>query len=52
MTRPSDLFSGSFCSAASNAEIYEKAVMELIPGVFRGKWASVFAYGQTGSGKL
>jgi len=44
-------FDNVFDEHASNAEIYEKAVMELIPGVFRGKWASVFAYGQTGSGK-
>jgi len=44
-------FDNVFDERSNNMEIYERAVMSLIPGVFRGKWASVFAYGQTGSGK-
>jgi kinesin family protein 2/24 len=44
-------FDNVFDEKSNNIIIYEKAVQRLIPGVFRGKWASVFAYGQTGSGK-
>lgn len=44
-------FDNVFDLESNNEQIYEKAVQSLIPGVFRGKWASVFAYGQTGSGK-
>ncbi|KAL7552092.1 hypothetical protein ACHAWF_015307 [Thalassiosira exigua] len=44
-------FDNVFDEASDNVQIYERAVQGLIPGVFRGKWASVFAYGQTGSGK-
>lgn len=44
-------FDNVFDEKANNAHIYEKTVRNLIPGVFEGRWASVFAYGQTGSGK-
>lgn len=44
-------FDNVFDERSNNVQIYERAVMSLIPGCFRGKWASVFAYGQTGSGK-
>ena len=44
-------FDNVFNEKSNNVQIYERAVQGLIPGVFRGKWASVFAYGQTGSGK-
>mmetsp|Transcript_8310 Transcript_8310/g.18068 ORF Transcript_8310/g.18068 Transcript_8310/m.18068 type:complete len:1477 (-) Transcript_8310:75-4505(-) len=44
-------FDNVFNEHSNNVQIYERSVMSLIPGVFRGKWASVFAYGQTGSGK-
>ena len=44
-------FDNVFNEKSNNMEIYSRAVQNLIPGVFRGKWASVFAYGQTGSGK-
>jgi kinesin family protein 2/24 len=44
-------FDNAFDELSNNSDIYEKAVQSLIPGLFRGKWASVFAYGQTGSGK-
>ena len=44
-------FDNVFDEKSSNVVIYEQSVQSLIPGVFRGKWASVFAYGQTGSGK-
>ena len=44
-------FDNVFDEHSNNIQIYERAVQGLIPGVFRGKWASVFAYGQTGSGK-
>ena len=44
-------FDNVFNENSNNMEIYSRAVQSLIPGVFRGKWASVFAYGQTGSGK-
>ena len=44
-------FDNVFGESSTNRDIYHKAVRSLIPGVFEGKWASVFAYGQTGSGK-
>ncbi|KAL9181961.1 hypothetical protein ACHAXT_012304 [Thalassiosira profunda] len=44
-------FDNVFGEGSHNVEIYERAVRGLIPGVFNGRWASVFAYGQTGSGK-
>ncbi len=44
-------FDNTFDERSNNIDIYESAVQSLIPGLFRGKWASVFAYGQTGSGK-
>jgi len=44
-------FDNVFDEHSSNLQIYSRAVRNLIPGVFCGKWASVFAYGQTGSGK-
>ncbi len=44
-------FDNVFDEKANNVGIYERSLKSLIPGVFRGKWASVFAYGQTGSGK-
>lgn len=44
-------FDNAFGENSNNIDIYEQAVQGLIPGLFRGKWASVFAYGQTGSGK-
>jgi len=43
-------FDNTFDEHSNNVQIYERAVQGLIPGLFRGKWASVFAYGQTGSG--
>lgn len=44
-------FDNVFDKESNNVTIYERAIQSLIPGVFHGKWASVFAYGQTGSGK-
>ena len=44
-------FDNVFDEKANNVGIYERSLKSLIPGIFRGKWASVFAYGQTGSGK-
>jgi len=44
-------FDNVFGEKSSNNEIYEETIKSLIPGVFDGRWASVFAYGQTGSGK-
>jgi kinesin family protein 2/24 len=44
-------FDNVFDELSSNLDIYDSTVRNLIPGVFDGKWASVFAYGQTGSGK-
>ncbi|KAL3791870.1 hypothetical protein HJC23_010730 [Cyclotella cryptica] len=44
-------FDNVFNEDSNNIEIYKRSVQNLIPGVFQGKWASVFAYGQTGSGK-
>lgn len=44
-------FDNVFDESSNNVQIYERSVRNLAPGVFEGKWASVFAYGQTGSGK-
>jgi len=44
-------FDNVFDEHADNVRIYQETVQSLIPGVFEGRWASVFAYGQTGSGK-
>jgi kinesin family protein 2/24 len=44
-------FDNVFDESSSNVQIYERSVRNLVPGVFEGRWASVFAYGQTGSGK-
>mmetsp|Transcript_14107 Transcript_14107/g.19702 ORF Transcript_14107/g.19702 Transcript_14107/m.19702 type:complete len:1489 (-) Transcript_14107:919-5385(-) len=44
-------FDNVFDEKSNNVQIYERTVRHLIPGVFEGRWASVFAYGQTGSGK-
>lgn len=44
-------FDGVFDERSDNRGIYDRSVRGLIPGVFEGRWASVFAYGQTGSGK-
>ncbi|KAL3817794.1 hypothetical protein ACHAXA_005827 [Cyclostephanos tholiformis] len=44
-------FDNVFDEKSNNENIYERSVRGLIPGLFRGTWASVFAYGQTGSGK-
>lgn len=44
-------FDNVFDEASSNKQIYDRSVKNLVPGVFEGRWASVFAYGQTGSGK-
>jgi hypothetical protein len=43
-------FDNVFGEFSTNTEIYNRAVKNLIPGVFEGRWASCFAYGQTGSG--
>ena len=43
-------FDNVFGETSTNTEIYNRAVKNLIPGVFEGRWASCFAYGQTGSG--
>eukprot|EP00574_Skeletonema_japonicum_P000204 CAMPEP_0201741134 /NCGR_PEP_ID=MMETSP0593-20130828/46657_1 /ASSEMBLY_ACC=CAM_ASM_000672 /TAXON_ID=267983 /ORGANISM="Skeletonema japonicum, Strain CCMP2506" /LENGTH=1149 /DNA_ID=CAMNT_0048235461 /DNA_START=88 /DNA_END=3540 /DNA_ORIENTATION=+ len=44
-------FDNVYDETSNNLDIYNTSVKHLIPGVFHGKWASVFAYGQTGSGK-
>jgi kinesin family member 2/24 len=44
-------FDNVFDDSASNVQIYERAVRNLLPSFFDGQWASIFAYGQTGSGK-
>ena len=44
-------FDNVFDEKSNNESIYTDTVQSLIPGLFRGTWASVFAYGQTGSGK-
>ena len=43
-------FDNAFDSDATNADIYQRSVRNLIPSLFEGQWASIFAYGQTGSG--
>ena len=43
-------FDNVFSELSTNTDIYNRAVRNLIPGVFAGRWASCFAYGQTGSG--
>ena len=43
-------FDNVFGEFSTNTDIYNRAVRNLIPGVFDGRWASCFAYGQTGSG--
>ena len=43
-------FDNVFDQVVNNAQIYERAVQPLIPGLFEGKWATLFAYGQSGSG--
>lgn len=45
-------FDNAFDADTNNAEIYERAIRPLIPGLFAGQWATLFAYGQTGSGKV
>ena len=42
-------FDNVFDENSSNKQIYDRSVRNLVPGVFEGKWASVFAYGQTGT---
>jgi kinesin family protein 2/24 len=44
-------FDNVYDETSNNMDIYNSSVKDLIPGVFHGKWASVFAYGQSGSGK-
>ena len=41
-------FDNTFDCHATNAQIYERSVRNLIPSLFEGQWASIFAYGQTG----
>ena len=41
-------FDNTFDCHATNADIYERSVRNLIPSLFEGQWASIFAYGQTG----
>ena len=44
-------FDNAFDAETNNAEIYERAIRPLIPGLFDGQWVTLFAYGQSGSGK-
>jgi len=44
-------FDNVFGEKRTNSDIYNDTIKSLVPGVFEGRWASVFAYGQTGSGK-
>ena len=44
-------FDNVFDENSTNRQIYVRSVRNLVPGVFEGRWASVFAYGQTGAGK-
>jgi len=44
-------FDNVFDESATNIDIYKRATRNLVTGVFKGEWATVFAYGQTGSGK-
>ena len=39
-------FDNVYDEISSNMDIYNSSVKDLIPGVFHGKWASVFAYGR------
>ena len=39
-------FDNVYDEASNNMDIYNSSVKDLIPGVFHGKWASVFAYGR------
>jgi len=39
-------FDNVYDETSNNVDIYNSAVKDLIPGVFNGKWASVFAYGR------
>jgi len=39
-------FDNVYDETSNNVDIYNSAVKDLIPGVFHGKWASVFAYGR------
>jgi Kinesin motor domain len=48
--RLSFCFDNVFAANATNAELYQRAVRNLIPSFLSGQWASIFAYGQTGSG--
>ena len=40
-------FDNVYDETSNNMEIYNSSVKDLIPGVFHGKWASVFAYGRS-----
>jgi len=44
-------FDNVYDENSTNTQIYNETIRALIPGLFEGRWASVFAYGQTGSGK-
>jgi kinesin family protein 2/24 len=44
-------FDNVYDETSTNTQIYNETIRALIPGLFEGRWASVFAYGQTGSGK-
>eukprot|EP00949_MAST-11_sp_MAST-11-sp1_P001133 g1133.t1 len=46
-----DCFKNIFDASASNSEIYEDAVADIVDGVLHGFNGTIFAYGQTGSGK-
>jgi Kinesin motor domain len=48
--RLSFCFDNVFATNATNAELYQRAVRNLIPSFLSGQWTSIFAYGQTGSG--
>lgn len=39
-------FDNVYDETSNNLDIYNTSVKNLIPGVFHGKWASVFAYGK------
>ena len=39
-------FDNVYDETSNNLDIYNTSVKDLIPGVFHGKWASVFAYGK------
>lgn len=42
-------FDNVYDETSNNLDIYKSSVKNLIPGVFHGKWASVFAYGECSS---